>query len=55
MVSIWSGLEACYQKDSQASLKDERKVKVPVGHSLVDDGKNTGLANDQVSPLHNDD
>ena len=32
-------------------LKDEAKVEHPVGHTLLEDGKNSGLADDHVRPL----
>ena len=40
-------------EDGKAGLKDESKVKDPVGHALGEDGVLAGLADDQVSPLDN--
>ena len=38
----------------QAGLEDQTKVENPVGHALSEDGILSGLADDQVSPLYDD-
>ena len=42
------------EEASQSSLKEESKVEDPIGHALLEDRQFPGLANDQVSPLDND-
>lgn len=37
---------------SQRRLEDEAKVQRPVAHSLVHDRVTSGLADDQIGPLH---
>ena len=46
----------CVRKEgSESSLKYEAEVQGPVPHSLVEEGVSSSLANDQISPLDNDD
>ena len=42
------------EDSSQNSLKEETKVHEHVLHSLLEDGETSGLANDEIGPLHND-
>ena len=39
------------QEASQGSLKDNAKVHHPVAHALLEDRKTSGLTDDQISPL----
>lgn len=43
------------QERSQGSLEEDAKVQNVIAHSLVHDGIASGLANDQISPLHDHD
>ena len=49
LVHAWSVGE----ESSKAGLENETEVEDPVGHSLSEDRILSGLADDQVSPLHN--
>jgi len=42
------------QEGSQAGLKDKTKVQEPVLHALLEYRVHSGLANDEISPLDND-
>lgn len=43
------------QEGGQCGLEDDSEVERPVAHALVHDGVTTGLADDQVGPLHDHD
>lgn len=43
------------EESGESGFEDETEVEGPVSHSLVDDGITTGLANDQIGPLYDDD
>lgn len=43
------------QNSDEDGLEDETSVGVEVDHSLLRDGKSTGLADHQIGPLHADD
>ena len=42
------------QERRQAGLKEQAKVHEVVLHALLEDGQTSGLADDQISPLHDD-
>lgn len=45
---------AVAHEPGKGGFEDKTEVEGPVGHSLLDDGVTTGLGDDQISPLYND-
>lgn len=45
---------AVAHEGGQTRLKDNTGVEYPVIHSLLEDGQSTSLADDDISPLHDD-
>jgi len=50
LVDEWHVAEA----SDEGSLEEESEVRVHVDHSLLGDGEVSGLANEEIRPLHTD-
>lgn len=50
IIQTWAITQECCQN----GFENKTKVEGPVAHSLLDKGVTTGLGNDQICPLHDD-
>merc|ERR1712203_1313409 len=62
-VACWQATEEIFSRliiaenkdrERQGSFKEETEVHEPIAHSLLEYGEFTGLANDEIGPLDND-